>query len=142
VLTFAHRLDTPANTASVLQLARVLGAAEVTMLLNPSPDFDSSSQSGGHRADTGQLPATNCSLPTPTRKRIHTNKRIKASIETAQSLGLTVRGFTVAADGSFTVDTSQQQPAATKPNPKSPEAAWDEALNDPNKTAIRQKIRR
>jgi hypothetical protein len=117
---------------NILQYAKALHAAEVTMLLNPSPHFDSSSQSGGHRADTGQPTRPGAISPAPTRKRVHTNKRIKASIETAQSFGLTVRGFTVNADGSFTVDTNQQ-PAATKPNPKSPLATWDGAFDDKDK---------
>jgi hypothetical protein len=74
-------------------------------------------------------------------RRINTTARIQSTIKAVQGLGLAVGRVTYSPDGTVTVDINNQ-PAATKPNPKSPLASWDEALNDPNKTAIRQKIRR
>jgi hypothetical protein len=88
-------------------------------------------------------PVTGRTIPKPGRPpRINTTARVQSAVKAVQELGLTVGRVTLSPDGTVTVDTNHHQPAATKPNPKSPLASWDEALNDPNKTAIRQKIRR
>jgi hypothetical protein len=86
MMTYAHRLDSPVNSTSAIALARALHAAEVTMLLRPSQGFDSSSQSGGHRADTGQHESTCRNLPAKRGRRpvLITQADIERAIKAAQ----------------------------------------------------------
>jgi hypothetical protein len=57
---------------------------------------------------------------------------MKSAVKVAQELGLTVNGFSRAPDGTVTVFTGNE-PVATKPNPESPLASWDDVFNDADK---------
>jgi hypothetical protein len=65
--------------------------------------------------------------PTPTpgrRQRINTSSRIQSAIKAAQIAGFVVRRITIGADGSITLDSSQEETQGIAAPNKA--ASWDD----------------